>query len=94
MTVTATGESESESGGGDYDYKSGMDFCKGMSMTMSMGGFQSALFSKDRPADCITFLFTEWKLDHPGKFVCAMSKSLGFGKADIERTNQRTDCFE
>ena len=49
----------------------GMDFCSGMSMTMSMGGFQSALFSRS-PADCITFLFTDWKLDHPGKFVSAM----------------------
>ena len=56
------------------DYESEMEFCKGMSMTMSMSGFQSALFSKD--ADCITFLFREWKLDHPGKFVGAMSKSL------------------
>ena len=61
----------------DYeDYEKGMEFCKGMSMTMSMSGFQSALFSKDHPADCITFLFSEWKLDHPGKFVGAMSKSL------------------
>jgi hypothetical protein len=49
----------------------GMDFCSGMSMTMSMGGFQSALFSRS-PADCITFLFTDWKLDQPGKFVSAM----------------------
>jgi len=54
------------------DYVSGMDFCKGMPMTMSMGGFQSTLFSKDRPSDCITFLFSEWKLDRPGKFVGAM----------------------
>jgi hypothetical protein len=52
----------------------GMNFCRGMSVTMSMGGFQSALFSRS-PADCITFLFTDWKLDHPGKFVSAMSKS-------------------
>ena len=72
MTVTEV-ESGS-SGSGDYDDESGMEFCKGMSMTMSMGGFQSALFSKGRPADCITFLLTEWKLDHPGKFVGAMSK--------------------
>lgn len=51
-----------------------MDFCKGMSMTMSMSGFQSALFS-DSPADCITFLFSEWELNRSGKFVLAMSKS-------------------
>lgn len=57
------------SGSGSDDY--GMDFCRGMSMTMSMGGFQSALFSKS-PADCITFLFVDWKLDRPGKFVLAM----------------------
>ena len=57
----------------DDDNDDGMYFCKGMSMTMSMGGFQSALFSGGR-ADCITFLFTNWKLDSPGKFVGAMSK--------------------
>jgi len=49
----------------------GMDFCRGMSMTMSMSGFQSAFFSRG-PPDCITFLFTDWKLDRPGKFVGAM----------------------
>mmetsp|Transcript_20165 Transcript_20165/g.41553 ORF Transcript_20165/g.41553 Transcript_20165/m.41553 type:complete len:189 (+) Transcript_20165:122-688(+) len=54
------------------EFESEMDFCRGMSMTMSMGGFQSALFSKGHPADCITFLFTEWKLDRPGKYVGAM----------------------
>ena len=57
----------------DDDNDDGMYFCKGMSMTMSMGGFQSALFSGER-ADCITFLFTNWKLDSSGKFVGAMSK--------------------
>ena len=58
----------------DHD---GMEFCRGMPMTMSMGGFQSALFSKSRrPADCIVFLFTGWKLDRPGKYVAAMSKSV------------------
>jgi len=46
-------------------------------MTMSMGGFQSALFSKGHPADCITFLFTEWKLDRPGKYVGAMIVTFG-----------------
>ena len=56
---------------GDYDER--MDFCKGMSMTMSMGGFQSSLFSHE-PADCITFLLTGWKLDRSGKFVGAMSE--------------------
>jgi hypothetical protein len=72
------------SGGGSDDY--GMDFCRGMSMTMSMGGFQSALFSK-RPADCITFLFVDWKLDRPGKFVLAMGEFfvcwVGEGRATI-----------
>lgn len=53
------------------DYDGGMDFCKGMSMTMSMGGFQSSLFSQG-PADCITFLLTGWRLDCLGNFVGAM----------------------
>ncbi len=68
MTVTANGEV-------DIEFDSMMDFCKGMSMTMSMDGFQSALFSKGHPASCINFFFPEWKLDRPGKFVGAMSKS-------------------
>mmetsp|Transcript_663 Transcript_663/g.1575 ORF Transcript_663/g.1575 Transcript_663/m.1575 type:complete len:201 (+) Transcript_663:134-736(+) len=65
MTVTANSEV-------DIEFESEMDFCKGMSMTMSMDGFQSALFSKGHPADCITFFFPEWELDRPGKFVGAM----------------------
>lgn len=44
-------------------------FCNGMSMTMSMSGFQSALTS---PADCLTYLFRNWKLDSVGKFQGAM----------------------
>ena len=57
----------------DNYYNDNMDFCKGMFMTMSMKGFQSALFSNNK-SDCLTFLFTNWKLDSSGKFLGAMSK--------------------
>jgi len=61
--------------GDDHTNHSGDDdttgFCKNMPMTMSMGGFQSALFFGGR-ADCITFLFPGWDLDGSGKFVSAM----------------------
>mmetsp|Transcript_8954 Transcript_8954/g.17326 ORF Transcript_8954/g.17326 Transcript_8954/m.17326 type:complete len:214 (+) Transcript_8954:230-871(+) len=46
-------------------------FCKGSSMTMSMGGFQSTLFSGGQ-ADCITFLFVSFRLNSAEKFFCAM----------------------
>mmetsp|Transcript_10888 Transcript_10888/g.31632 ORF Transcript_10888/g.31632 Transcript_10888/m.31632 type:complete len:212 (+) Transcript_10888:56-691(+) len=46
-------------------------FCNGMPMSMSMGGFQSTLLSKGQ-ADCITFLFTQFRLDESGKFFGAM----------------------
>jgi hypothetical protein len=49
-------------------------FCQGMSMTMSMSGFQSALFGTTHPADCLTYLFTNWRLDSVGKFQGAMSE--------------------
>ncbi|OEU19327.1 copper transporter [Fragilariopsis cylindrus CCMP1102] len=55
----------------DNYYNDNMDFCKGMFMTMSMKGFQSALFSNNK-SDCLTFLFTNWKLDSSGKFLGAM----------------------
>jgi hypothetical protein len=59
----------------DNYYNDNMDFCKGMFMTMSMKGFQSALFSNNNnKSDCLTFLFTNWKLDSSGKFLGAMSK--------------------
>ena len=77
MTVTANSEV-------DIEFESEMDFCKGMSMTMSMDGFQSALFSNGHPADCITFFFPEWELDRPGKFVGAMSKSSFWDLASCE----------
>jgi hypothetical protein len=53
------------------------DFCNGMSMIMSMSGFQSALFgTKKSAADCLTFLFTKWTLETPGKFQGAMGEYL------------------
>lgn len=47
------------------------EFCNGMSMTMSMGGFQSSLFGKQK-ADCLTYLFKKWMLNTSGKFQGAM----------------------
>jgi hypothetical protein len=44
-------------------------FCEGMSMTMSMSGFQQGLKGG---ADCLTYLFRNWKLDERGKFQGAM----------------------
>jgi hypothetical protein len=52
------------------------DFCNGMSMIMSMSGFQSALFGTKKSADCLTFLFTKWTLETPGKFQGAMGEYL------------------
>lgn len=51
-------------------------FCNGMSMTMSMSGFQTALFgAKNKPAaDCLTYLFHHWTLDSSGKFQGAMGE--------------------
>eukprot|EP00536_Pseudo-nitzschia_multiseries_P011762 jgi/Psemu1/244084/estExt_Genewise1.C_4150049 len=46
-------------------------FCNGMPMSMSMEGFQSTLLSGGQ-ANCITFLFTNFRLDNSGKFFCAM----------------------
>merc|ERR1740130_2666125 len=60
-----------DAGADDNYYNDNMDFCKGMFMTMSMKGFQSALFSNNK-SDCLTFLFTNWKLDSSGKFLGAM----------------------
>jgi len=59
----------------DDDDNYGMDFCRGMSMTMYMKGFQFTSFpnkNNDKKADCLTFLFKNWKLDSPGKFSSAM----------------------
>ena len=44
-------------------------FCNGMSMTMSMSGFQRGLLGG---ADCLTYLFRSWKLDEKGKYQGAM----------------------
>mmetsp|Transcript_49732 Transcript_49732/g.57392 ORF Transcript_49732/g.57392 Transcript_49732/m.57392 type:complete len:274 (-) Transcript_49732:469-1290(-) len=72
------GDNNSNGSDDDVDDNYGMDFCRGMSMTMSMKGFQSTLFFKknnnniNNNADCLTFLFTNWKLDSPGKFSSAM----------------------
>ena len=49
------------------------DFCNGMSMIMSMSGFQSGLFGTKK-SDCITFLFTKWTLETSGKFQGAMGE--------------------
>lgn len=64
---------EIDDDGIDYD-NYGMDFCQGLPMTMSMKGFQSAFLNSNNntTADCLTFLFTNWKLDKSGKFVEAM----------------------
>ena len=65
-------------GGASADDDEDMEFCRGMPMTMSMEGFQSSLFFNNiggsNKANCITFLFTNWKLDSSGKFFGAMSK--------------------
>ncbi|KAG7371618.1 Ctr copper transporter family protein [Nitzschia inconspicua] len=56
-------------------------FCNGMSMIMSMSGFQSSLFwssssgsssDNNNTADCLTYLFRNWRLDTSGKFQGAM----------------------
>ncbi|KAG7343616.1 Ctr copper transporter family protein [Nitzschia inconspicua] len=64
-------------------------FCNGMSMVMSMSGFQSSLFlsssssshnnnnnnnknNNTNTADCLTYLFRNWRLDTSGKFQGAM----------------------
>ena len=59
--------------GGDFSDDEFKGFCKGMSMTMSMGGFQSSLFSGEQ-ADCIAFLFVPFRLNSVEKFFCAMRK--------------------
>jgi hypothetical protein len=66
-------EMEEESDNNIDDESSQQGFCHGMSMTMSISGFQSALF-RTKPADCLTYLFTNWRLDSSGKFQGAMSE--------------------
>jgi hypothetical protein len=51
------------------------EFCNGMSMTMSMGGFQSSFLGKQK-ADCLTYLFKNWVLNTSGKFQGAMGTFL------------------
>ena len=59
----------------DDDMNNDNDFCNGMSMIMSMSGFQSGLFGTKK-SDCITFLFTKWTLETSGKFQGAMGEYL------------------
>jgi hypothetical protein len=81
MNMNMNDDTNDDADDDNYDYND-MDFCKGMFMTMSMKGFQSALFSSNsninnnnnNKSDCLTFLFTNWKLDSSGKFFGAMSK--------------------
>ena len=53
-------------------------FCRGMAMTMSMGGFQSSLTGKGK-ADCLNYFLPKWKLDSLGKFQGAMVYSFLMG---------------
>ena len=73
MNMNMNDDTNTDDANDDNYYNDNMDFCKGMFMTMSMKGFQSALFSNNK-SDCLTFLFTNWKLDSSGKFLGAMSK--------------------
>jgi hypothetical protein len=52
------------------------DFCSGMFMSMSMGGFQYSLSGK---GDCLNYFVPPWKLTDKGKFYGAMIYSWLLG---------------